>query len=103
MGISYTQRLVLPKILALALAQPLLIVWTDGFALLGGMLVAKSTLGVSYSYFLTALPKVLPIGDYWIGLAKGVSFGAVIAMVACHFGLPSNPAPSLGAGTAARW
>jgi phospholipid/cholesterol/gamma-HCH transport system permease protein len=100
MGISYTQRLVLPKVLALALAQPLLIVWTDVFALLGGMLVANSNLGVSYSYFLTALPKVLSIGDYWIGLAKGVSFGAVIALVACHFGLRiKSSTESLGAGT----
>jgi phospholipid/cholesterol/gamma-HCH transport system permease protein len=100
MGISYTQRLVLPKVLALALVQPLLIVWTDLFALLGGMLVAKSALGVSYSYFLTALPKVLPIGDYWIGLAKGVSFGAVIALVAGHFGLRiKSSTESLGAGT----
>jgi phospholipid/cholesterol/gamma-HCH transport system permease protein len=100
MGISYTQRLVLPRVLALALAQPLLIVWTDLFALLGGMLVAKSTLAVSYSYFLTTLPKVLPIGDYWIGLAKGVSFGAIIALVACHFGLRiKSSTESLGAGT----
>ena len=100
MGVSYTQRLVLPKVLALALAQPLLIVWTDLFALLGGMLVASSTLGISHSYFLTALPKVLPIGDYWIGLAKGVSFGAVIALVACHFGLRiKSSTESLGAGT----
>jgi phospholipid/cholesterol/gamma-HCH transport system permease protein len=100
MGISYTQRLVLPKVLALALAQPLLIVWTDAFALLGGMLAANSELGVSYSYFLPALPKVLPIGNYWIGLAKGISFGMVIALVACHFGLRiKSSTESLGAGT----
>jgi phospholipid/cholesterol/gamma-HCH transport system permease protein len=100
MGISYTQRLVLPKVLALALAQPLLIVWTDVFALLGGMLAANSKLGVSYSYFIAVLPKVLPIGNYWIGLAKGVSFGAVIALVACHFGLRiKSSTESLGAGT----
>ena len=100
MGISYTQRLVLPKVLALALALPLLVVWTDAFALLGGMLTANSALGVDSSYFLTALPKVLPIGNYWIGLAKGVSFGAVIALVACHFGLRiKSSTESLGAGT----
>jgi len=87
MGISYTRRLVLPKVLALALVQPLLIIWTDLFGLLGGMLAANYALGVSYSYFLEMLPKVLPIGNYWMGLAKGASFGVVIALVACHFGL----------------
>jgi len=100
MGIAYTRRLVLPKVLALALVQPLLTLWTDLFGLLGGMLVANYTLGVSYAYFVKALPGVVPSGMYWLGLAKGVSFGAAIALVACHFGLRiKSDTESLGAGT----
>jgi len=100
MGISYTRRLVLPKVVALALVQPLLTIWTDLFGLLGGMLVANYTLGVHHAYFLKALPEVVSTGMYWLGLAKGVSFGAVIALVACHFGLRiKSNTESLGAGT----
>ena len=46
MGISRTLRLVLPKVLALTIALPLLVLWTDAAALLGGMLAANYELGV---------------------------------------------------------
>jgi phospholipid/cholesterol/gamma-HCH transport system permease protein len=99
-GIAYTQRLVLPKVLALAISQPLVGLWTSGVALAGGMVAAHFTLGVGYTYFLDAIPGVVPIANYWIGLGKGVVFGAIIALVACHFGLRIKPnTESLGAGT----
>ena len=44
--------------------------------------------------------KVVPVANYWIGLGKGVVFGLIIALVACHFGLRVKPnTESLGAGT----
>ena len=99
-GIAYTQRLILPKVLALALSQPLVGLWTSGAALAGGMVAAHLSLGVGYTYFLDAIPGVVPIANYWIGLGKGVLFGAIIALVACHFGLRIKPnTESLGAGT----
>jgi len=99
-GIAYTQRLILPKVLALAISQPLVGLWTSGVALAGGMVAAHFTLGVGYTYFLDAIPGVVPIANYWIGLGKGVVFGAIIALVACHFGLRIKPnTESLGAGT----
>jgi phospholipid/cholesterol/gamma-HCH transport system permease protein len=42
MGISHGFRLIMPKVLALAIAMPLLVVWTDAMALLGGMLRPRS-------------------------------------------------------------
>jgi len=99
-GIAYTQRLILPKVLALAISQPLVGLWTSGVALAGGMVAAHFTLGVGYSYFLDAIPDVVPIANYWIGLGKSVVFGAIVALVACHFGLRIEPnTESLGAGT----
>src|SRR6202042_544584 len=86
-GISYTQRLVLPKVIALALAQPLAGFWTTVISLAGGMVAAQLTLGVSYLQFLEALPEAIPIANFWIGLVKGVAFGIIIAVVSCHFGL----------------
>jgi len=42
----------------------------------------------------------VPLANYWIGLGKGVVFGALIALVACHFGLRIKPnTESLGQGT----
>jgi phospholipid/cholesterol/gamma-HCH transport system permease protein len=99
-GIRPTQRLILPKVVALALAQPLVGLWTTAVALTGGMIAAHLSLGVGYYYFLDALPQAVPVVNYWIGLGKGVVFGLIIAITACHFGLRVKPdTESLGAGT----
>lgn len=99
-GISYTQRLVLPKVVALSVAQPLAGLWTTLISLLGGMTAAQLSLGVNYAQFLDALPRAIPISNLWIGLVKGVAFGAIIALVSCHYGLRIKPnTESLGTGT----
>ncbi|HND32451.1 MAG TPA: ABC transporter permease, partial [Myxococcota bacterium] len=56
MGISHSQRLILPKVLGLGIAMPLLVMWTSAIALLGGMVAAEWQLGLNHQYFLTALP-----------------------------------------------
>jgi phospholipid/cholesterol/gamma-HCH transport system permease protein len=102
MGISRTQRLVLPKIAALTTALPLLVVWTSAAGILGGMVSAHLQLGLSYGFFLDQLPKVVPVANLWIGLAKGWIFGFLISLVACHFGLHVKPnTESLSARTTA--
>lgn len=100
MGLPHGFRLILPKVLALAVSMPLLVIWTDTMALLGGMAAAKLELGLSPLYFLQKLPDAVALANYWIGLGKGAVFGTLIALVACHFGfrIKANT-ESLGAGT----
>jgi phospholipid/cholesterol/gamma-HCH transport system permease protein len=100
MGISHGFRLIMPKVLALALAMPLLVIWTDAMALIGGMVSAKAELGLSPWYFIRKLPDAVPLANYMIGLGKGVVFGILIGLVSCHFGLRIEPnTESLGRGT----
>jgi len=91
MGIAPHLRLVFPKVVALAVTLPLLVVWTSGIALLGGMAAANIQLDIGLGFFIDALPKALPVANLWIGLAKGLAFGVAIALVACHFGLRVRP------------
>ncbi|TAM00840.1 MAG: ABC transporter permease [Paraburkholderia sp.] len=100
MGISHGLRLILPRVVALGVAMPLLVIWTDIIALLGGALSASLVLGIDMSYFARALPSVVPMANLWIGLGKGVAFGMLIALVGCHFGfrIKAN-SQSLGEGT----
>lgn len=91
MGISRSFRLVLPKILALSVATPLLVIWCSFIGILGGMVAAYLELGLEHSVFITALPRVVPVANLWIGLGKGVVFGFLIALIACHFGLKVKP------------
>lgn len=100
LGMSPSQRLVLPKVVALSLAVPLLIVWTDIMALIGGMLSAQLTLDIGYRQFVDHLPKAVPVVNFYIGLAKGVTFGMMIGLIACHFGFLIKPnTESLGRET----
>jgi phospholipid/cholesterol/gamma-HCH transport system permease protein len=102
LGISPTTRLVLPRVVSLTIALPLLVLWTDLIALWGGMLASGFELGIGLPFFLERLPRVVPAVNLWIGVAKGAVFGALIAIVACHFGLRIRPnTESLGAGTTA--
>jgi len=100
MGIPHGLRLILPKVIALAIVMPLLVIWTDTMALIGGMLSANFILDMSPQFFIAKLPDVVAIANFYIGLIKGVTFGAVIGLVACHFGLRIKPnTESLGQGT----
>ena len=100
MGIPQTLRLILPKMLALAVSMPLIVLWTNAIALMGGMVSAQAELGIGYAYFLSSLPDAVPIANLWLGLGKGMVFGFLIALVACHFGLRIEPnTESLGIGT----
>lgn len=100
LGIPHSLRLVLPKMLALAIAMPLLILWTDAIALIGGMLSAQLQLGLDWRHFIGQLPNAVPIANLYLGLGKGAVFGLLIALLACHFGLRIKPnTESLGIGT----
>lgn len=91
MGISQSRRLILPKVIALAVALPLLVVWTDIVGLLGGATAAKLELDIGFQQFLIKLPNSVPVANFAIGLGKGAVFGLFIALVACHFGLAIKP------------
>ncbi|MFZ6849937.1 MlaE family ABC transporter permease [Undibacterium sp. RuRC25W] len=100
MGIPHGFRLIMPKVLALIIAMPLLVIWTDIMALIGGMISAEALLGMTPAFFIYKLPEAVPLLNYWIGLGKGATFGLLIALIACHFGLRIEPnTESLGRGT----
>ena len=59
-------------------------------------------LDLSFGFFMDTLPRVVPIANLYIALAKGAAFGLLIALVACHFGLRVRPnTESLSANTTA--
>lgn len=100
MGIPYSLRLILPKIIGLGIALPLIVVWTSAIALLGGIIAADLQVGLSFHYALTRLPDAVPVVNLWLALGKGLVCGMTIALIACHFGLRIKPnTESLGEGT----
>ena len=100
LGLSPYGVLVLPRILALLLAMPLLVFIGDVAGLLGGMLVAKTQLGIEFSQFWDRLDSVLKMKTLLLGLFKAPVFAVFIGLIACRMGLSvSRDARSVGANT----
>ncbi len=87
MGLDEGGRLIDPKILALVVTLPLLTLWSDFFALAGGLLTASLTLDLPMGHLVDLIPRTVPQSDYWIGIGKAAVFGLVIGIVATTFGL----------------
>jgi phospholipid/cholesterol/gamma-HCH transport system permease protein len=85
-GVDPQEMLVLPKLVALVIALPLLTVFADVLGLAGGMLMAQVRLGVSYSEFVERLVKAVTVSDYLVGVLKAPVFAAIIVVVGCFQG-----------------
>ena len=85
-GIAPLEMLVLPKLLALLIALPLLTVFADVTGVLGGMLMARSQLGIGYGEFLDRFAQAISVTTYLTGLGKAPVFAAIIVMVGCFQG-----------------
>lgn len=99
-GISPLELLVLPKILALVIALPLLTVYADMAGVLGGMIMARAQLGVGFEDFIDRFDDAVKLSHYLIGIGKAPVFAAIIAVVGCYQGFQvSGGADSVGRHT----
>jgi phospholipid/cholesterol/gamma-HCH transport system permease protein len=99
-GVGPTELLVLPKLLALIIALPLLTVYADVTGVLGGMLMARSQLDVGFDVFLNRLGDAVSLSSFLTGIGKAPVFAVIIALVGCYQGLQvSGSADSVGRQT----
>jgi phospholipid/cholesterol/gamma-HCH transport system permease protein len=86
-GIDPVDLLVLPKVLGLALALPLLTVLADVTGIVGGMAMAAAMLDVSPREFFDRIPQAVSVTSFLIGVGKAPVFAGIIAVVGCFQGL----------------
>ncbi len=99
-GIPPADLLVLPKILALGIALPLLTVYADLLGVAGGMLMASLQLDVGYRAFLDRLEVAIRLPSFLVGVGKAPVFAAIIAVVGCFQGFQvAGDAESVGRKT----
>jgi phospholipid/cholesterol/gamma-HCH transport system permease protein len=87
LGLDLWQVLVLPRVLALVVAMPLLVFVGDVMSLLGAMFVCSIMLDIPPAAFLARLQQTLELRHVLIGLAKAPVFALVIAVIATRMGL----------------
>jgi phospholipid/cholesterol/gamma-HCH transport system permease protein len=85
-AIDPVEYLVLPRLFAATLMLPILTVFADFLAIIGGMVVAKLAVGVSFSTFESGLTMLFKYQDLVGGLMKTFVFGFIIAFMGCYHG-----------------
>lgn len=86
LGIEPQAMLVLPKLIALVIALPLLTVFADVLGVLGGMIMARQQLDVGYVEFLDRFVKAVATSTVLTGVGKAPVFAAIIAVTGCYQG-----------------
>jgi phospholipid/cholesterol/gamma-HCH transport system permease protein len=87
MGVTPAELLLLPRIIGLLIALPLLTFWADIFGVVGGMVMSSNMLGVTWYDFLHRFPRVIPLKTLFIGLGKAPLFALIISSVGCFEGM----------------
>jgi phospholipid/cholesterol/gamma-HCH transport system permease protein len=95
MNIQPVAYLVLPRVLAIAVALPCLVVFANLVGLLGGALVSNFNrdIAVGFSTFFSNLRDVVEVRDLVNGLLKSWVFAVVIGIVSCQQGLATRGGP----------
>lgn len=95
MNINPIHYLVLPRLIAIAVALPILVVFAILVGWFGGGMVSvfNDRIGVSFQAFFTNLRNVVDVGDVLNGLFKSFVFAIVIGTVSCHHGLSTVGGP----------
>lgn len=100
LGLDPLDVLVLPRLLALMIALPLLAFFADIMALFGGGLMCAFALDISPDQYIARLSEAIWPRTFWVGIVKAPVFAFVIAMVACYEGLTvDGSAESVGRNT----
>ena len=95
LNISPVNYLVMPRVLAIAIALPCLVVFANLVGWTGGALVASfnDKISVTWSAFFGNLRSVVEFTDLLNGLIKSFFFAVVVGVVSCHQGLTTLGGP----------
>ncbi|MCH5336220.1 MAG: ABC transporter permease [Campylobacter sp.] len=100
MGFRSFEFIILPRVLALVIAMPLIVAVSDFISIFGGMVVARVNLDISFGEFLKRFSEAVALKHILIGLFKAPMFGFLIGIIACFRGFEvKNTTSSIGVYT----
>jgi len=99
-GIDPIELLVLPKVIALLVALPLLTVYADMLGVFGGMVMARAQLDIGMHEFIDRFGRELHGTSLLVGVGKTLVFALIIAGIGCFQGFRTHgSADSVGRQT----
>lgn len=99
-GLNPVEVLVIPRVIGLVIALPILTLLADIFGLIGGGLLVWAILDMSPTLFITQMLDAVSVWTFWVGIIKAPVFAVIIAVIGCYEGMQvSGGADSLGRHT----
>ena len=86
LGLSTIDVLVVPRVLALILAMPLLVFVGGAVGVIGGLFVANVQLGIMPTVFFNRIIEIDPRPSLWVGIVKAPMFALFVGLIACRNG-----------------
>ncbi|MGB0372311.1 MAG: MlaE family ABC transporter permease [Opitutales bacterium] len=90
LGINPIVFIVFPRMLALFLLMPLLVIFADLIGVLSGMMISNLMLDQAVPIFMKGFLEAVGLPDFLLGIGKGVCFGMIVAASGCLRGLLSG-------------
>ncbi len=87
LGADPLKKLVMPRLVASVLVMPVLGTLALALGFSGAMFITDVQFNIPKEFFLNSALNTLQMMDYVMGLIKTPFFGAIIAIVGCHFGM----------------
>ena len=86
LGADPVKKLVVPRLLAAVIVMPMLAAFALVLGFAGAMFITSVEFGLPAPFFLNTALQSVRFSDYFSGMFKTPFFGAIIALVGCHFG-----------------
>ena len=100
LGLDPFEVLVLPRIIAIVIALPILTFIADMVGLFGAITVGVTMLDMSLAQCVYRLDATLKLNTFWVGMIKAPVFALLIGLVGCLRGLQvKNAADEVGKQT----
>ena len=102
MGLNPFDMLIIPRLLAIMIALPLLTFYADMMGLIGGVVITHSLIDIGWVQFFERVHQAAALHDFLAGMIKAPVFAFVIGIVGCMHGLRvGGDAESIGRETTA--
>ncbi|GMR25583.1 MAG: ABC transporter permease [Ignavibacteria bacterium] len=99
-GFNPIDFLVLPRLMALVLMMPLLVLYADFIGIIGGMIVGVGMLDISFTQYYEETIQALSPLTFLLGIIKGTIYGFLVGFAGCYRGMQSGrSSAAVGAST----
>ena len=99
LGADPVRKLVVPRVLAMIIAMPLLTILADVIGCLGGAMITVLEVGVTPRFVIDQMVDTIDPSDLLHGLFKSIFFGYFIAIISCWVGMKTRGG-TVGVGNA---